>query len=269
MFYTCSREWRTLMTKVSNEVSQCSLQRTHTMISAAKSALQRCMPTLIGEAGMETVLLAEEKLRKRANSESVSPSVRSTTTDSTGLSSSTSAERSSVDQSDGICNTVEDFLREVMEKSICKVASSKKAPLSGNWKMTSSLLAEEILETSSSNLFAGLESREDLQTTTPKAVEKLKERADHSSQTPEYLVVQPIHSVTSRETTANHVSQRDDLTISTNDVSDEVKYLHHPTASCAVWNIPTLNTGSAMLIWSPRWTVSPIFQLHFDSCMDT
>ena len=66
---------------------------THTMISAAKSAIQRYMPTLIGVVGMDTALLAEEKLRKRAESESESPSGPSTTTDSTGPSSSTSAER--------------------------------------------------------------------------------------------------------------------------------------------------------------------------------
>ena len=168
-----------------------------------------------------------------------------------------------------------------MEKAICKVTSSKASPLPGNWKTTSSLLAKEmlnILEASSSNseedLFAGLESREDLQTKVPKAAEEqkreLKERADHSSQTPESLMVQPVHSATSRETTANHVSQRDDLTISSiNDVSGGINRLHHPTASRAVWNIPTLNTGSAVLIPSSHRTVSPIFQLYFDSCTDT
>ncbi|KAL7826075.1 hypothetical protein SRHO_G00338130 [Serrasalmus rhombeus] len=220
---------------------------TNAVVSAARSVLQRCMPTLIGAAGTETALLDEEKLIERAESESVSLSGLSTTTDSTGPSSSTSAERSSVDQSDCIYDSVEDFLREVMEKSICKFTSSKTSPLPGNWKTTSSLLAKEI-----------------------NILEELKERADRSSQTPESLAVQPICSATLRETTANHVSQRDDLTIiCTNDVSGGIRRLHFPTASRAVWNILALNAGSAMLIRSPRWTVSPIFQLHFDSCTDT
>ncbi|KAL6464117.1 hypothetical protein MHYP_G00285080 [Metynnis hypsauchen] len=260
---------RTVMTDLSNEVSQLQFAAlgTHTVISAAKSVLQRCVPTLIGPAGMETALLEEENLRKRTEPESA---------DSTGPSSSTSAERSSVDQSDGTCDAVEDFLREVMEKSICKLTSSKASPLPGNWKTSSSPLTKEmlnLLEVSPSNseedLFAGLESREYLQTKTPKAVEEkireLKEGADTSSETPESLVAQPVHIVSSRETTANHVSQRDDLAIScTNDVSG----LHHQSASRAVWNIPALNTGSTALIRSPRWTVSPIFQLHFNSCMN-
>ncbi|KAL7829959.1 hypothetical protein SRHO_G00310860 [Serrasalmus rhombeus] len=240
--------WNTLM-YVLHEVSplQFVALSTNTVVSAARSVLQRCMLTLIGAAGTETALLDEEKLIERADSESVSLSGPSTTTDSTGPSSSTSAERSSVDQSDCICDSVEDFLREVMEKSICKFTSSKTSPLPGNWKTTSSLLAKEI-----------------------NILEELKERADHSSQTPESLAVQPIRSATLRETTANHVSQRGDLTIiCTNDVSGGIRRLHFPTASHAVWNILALNAGSAMLIRSPRWTVSPIFQLHFDSCTDT
>ncbi|XP_037402651.1 uncharacterized protein LOC108411156 [Pygocentrus nattereri] len=240
--------WNTLM-YVSHEVSPLQLVAlsTNAVVSAARSVLQRCMQTLIGAAGAETALLDKEKLIERAESESVSLSGLSTSTDSTGPSSSTSAERSSVDQSDCICDSVEDFLREVMEKSICKFTSSKTSPLPGNWKTTNSLLAKE-----------------------RHILEELKDRADHSSQTPESLAVQPIRSATLRETTANHVSQRGDLTIiCTRDVSGGIRRLHYPTASRAVWNIPALNAGSAMLIRSPRWTVSQIFQLHFDSCTDT
>ncbi|KAL7835217.1 hypothetical protein SRHO_G00294640 [Serrasalmus rhombeus] len=220
--------WRTVISDVSLEVSQLQfvVLSTNTVVSAARSVLQRYTPTLIGAAGAETA-------PKRAESESVGTSGPSTTTDSTGPSSSTSAERSSMDQSDGTCDTVEDFLREVMEKSICKVASSKAPPLPGNWKMTNSPLG------------------------------------DHSSQTPESLVAQPVHITTSRETTSNHVSPRDDLTIScTHVVCGGIKRLHHTTASCAVWNIPALNTGSAALIRSSRRTVSPIVQLSFNSCTD-
>ncbi|KAL6464120.1 hypothetical protein MHYP_G00285110 [Metynnis hypsauchen] len=228
--------WRMLL-YVANVTQVSQLQfaalSTHTIISAAKSVLQRCVPSLIGPAGMDIVLMEEGLLWKRVESESVSPAGPSTSADSTGPSSSTSAERSSVDQSDGTCDAVEDFLREVMEKSICKLTSSKASPLPGNWKTSSSPLTKEmlnLLEVSPSNseedLFAGLESREYLQTKTPKAVEEkireLKEGADTSSETPESLVAQPVHIVTSRETTANHVSQRDDLAIScTNDAGSE------------------------------------------------
>ncbi|KAL7840517.1 hypothetical protein AOLI_G00258400 [Acnodon oligacanthus] len=115
---------------------------------------------------------------------------------------------SSVDQSDRICDTIEDFVREVMEKSICKVTSSKVSPLPRNWKTTSSLLAKETLNR------PRLQTRRkiSLQVSScevPKAAEEktreLKERADQSSKTPESLVVQTIHSATSRET--NYVSQ--------------------------------------------------------------
>ncbi|KAL7845609.1 hypothetical protein AOLI_G00238010 [Acnodon oligacanthus] len=62
--------------------------------------------------------------------------------------SQTSAERSSVDQSDRICDDVENFVIEAkvaMEMTICKVASSEVSPLPKNWKMTSGLLATEML----------------------------------------------------------------------------------------------------------------------------
>ncbi|KAL6465094.1 hypothetical protein MHYP_G00252270 [Metynnis hypsauchen] len=52
----------------------------------------------------------------------------------------------------------------------------------------------------------------------------------------------------------------------TNDASGGIERLHHPTASRALWNIPALNTESAMLIRSPH---RKVFQLHFDSCTDT
>ena len=67
--------------------------RTHTVSGAGRYASQEYMPSRIGGTGSARELLAEEKLRKRAESESVSPSGPSTTTDPTGPSSSTSAER--------------------------------------------------------------------------------------------------------------------------------------------------------------------------------
>ncbi|KAL6464129.1 hypothetical protein MHYP_G00285200 [Metynnis hypsauchen] len=75
---------------------------TRTIISAAKSVLQRCVPSLIGPAGMDIVLMEEGLLWKRVESESVSPAGPSTSADSTGPSSSTSAERCTNDASGGI-----------------------------------------------------------------------------------------------------------------------------------------------------------------------
>ena len=66
---------------------------THLVISVAKSAMQRYMPTLIRAVGMETALMAEEKLKEKAEPESMSLSGKSTTTNCTASSSRTSAER--------------------------------------------------------------------------------------------------------------------------------------------------------------------------------
>ncbi|KAL6464126.1 hypothetical protein MHYP_G00285170 [Metynnis hypsauchen] len=97
--------WRMLL-YVANVTQVSQLQfaalSTRTIISAAKSVLQRCVPSLIGPAGMDIVLMEEGLLRKRVESESVSPAGPSTSADSTGPSSSTSAERCTNDASGGI-----------------------------------------------------------------------------------------------------------------------------------------------------------------------
>ncbi|KAL6486777.1 hypothetical protein MHYP_G00034040 [Metynnis hypsauchen] len=97
--------WRMLL-YVANVTQVSQLQfaalSTHTIISAAKSVLQRCVPSLIGPAGMDIVLMEEGLLRKRVESVSVSPAGLSTSADSIGPSSSTSAERCTNDASGGI-----------------------------------------------------------------------------------------------------------------------------------------------------------------------
>ncbi|XP_036416234.1 uncharacterized protein LOC118800168 [Colossoma macropomum] len=91
---------------------------------------------------METVLIAEEKLRKKAESASMSSSTN------TAPSSEHSAQRSAVDPSDQICIIIEDFVREVkmvMQSAISKVASYKASSWSKDWKTTCSYVAKEML----------------------------------------------------------------------------------------------------------------------------
>ena len=47
---------------------------TKIIISASKSAVQSYLPSLLRVVGMEAVLMAEEKLRKKAESASINPS---------------------------------------------------------------------------------------------------------------------------------------------------------------------------------------------------
>ncbi|KAL6471612.1 hypothetical protein MHYP_G00202620 [Metynnis hypsauchen] len=212
VFHLSDGQWRTMMTDVSIEVSQLQFASlcANSVISVAMSAGQSCMPTVTRAFGMDTALVAEE-------SESMSLSDKSSPTNYTVPSSGSSAERSSVDPADHICNTVENFASEV---NVEMENSSTKSP-------------------------------------------------EDSSHTSETLVAQPVHIVKSRETTANHVSRRVDLTnSSTNDVSGGIKCIYHPTTSRAVCSLPTLHTGSTMLIRSPRRTMTPRFQLNLGSCMD-
>ncbi|KAI4876269.1 hypothetical protein NFI96_007912 [Prochilodus magdalenae] len=105
--------------------------------SVCKSAIQSYLSTLIPVVGMDAVFLAEEKLKKKAASPSVSSS------------GSTAVEeyRPTDDPSDMISNIVEDFVREVktaMQTAIGKVASCKDSFWSKDWRTTCSRVAREM-----------------------------------------------------------------------------------------------------------------------------
>ncbi|KAL7832316.1 hypothetical protein AOLI_G00298640 [Acnodon oligacanthus] len=236
VFYLSDGPWR-MLTNVSSEVSKLQLPSrcTNAVVSVAKSAVETCVPALTRALGMQTDLLEDE-------SEPISLSGESSPTTYTAPSSGSSAEQSSVDPADRICDTAENAVsavNEEMEKSICNVASSEPSP-----KASSSKCEE--------NLSAGFKSQED------------------SSHPSEPLVAQLVHISKSRETTANRVSRRfRSFYISyTNDVSGGMKRIYHPTTARAVCSTPALHTGSAVLMRSPRRTVTPRFQFSLDSCTD-
>ncbi|KAL7832298.1 hypothetical protein AOLI_G00298460 [Acnodon oligacanthus] len=236
VFYLSDGPWR-MLTNVSSEVSKLQLPSrcTNAVVSVAKSAVETCVPALTRALGMQTDLLEDE-------SEPISLSGESSPTNYTAPSSGSSAERSSVDPADRICDTAENTVSEVneeMEKSICNVASSEPSPKASSSK-------------SEENLSAGFKSRED------------------SSHPSEPLVAQLVHISKSRETTANRVSRRfRSFYISyANDVSGGMKRIYHPTTARAVCSTPALHTGSAVLMRSPRRTMTPRFHFSLDSCTD-
>ncbi|KAL7832303.1 hypothetical protein AOLI_G00298510 [Acnodon oligacanthus] len=236
VFYLSDGPWR-MLTNVSSEVSKLQLPSrcTNAVVSVAKSAVETCVPALTRALGMQTDLLEDE-------SEPISLSGESSPTNYTAPSSGSSAERSSVDPVDRICDTAENAVsavNEEMEKSICNVASSEPSPKASSSK-------------SEENLSAGFKSRED------------------SSHPSEPLVAQLVHISKSRETTANRVSRRfRSFYVSyTNDVSGGMKRIYHPTTARAVCSTPALQTGSAVLMRSPRRTVTPRFHFSLDSCTD-
>ncbi|KAL7832312.1 hypothetical protein AOLI_G00298600 [Acnodon oligacanthus] len=236
VFYLSDGPWR-MLTDVSSEVSKLQLPSrcTNAVVSVAKSAVETCVPALTRALGMQTDLLEDE-------SEPISLSGESSPTNYTAPSSGSSAERSSVDPVDRICGTAENAVSEVteeMEKSTCNVASSEPSPKASSSK------SEENLS----------------------AVLKLREDSSHLS---EPLVAQLVHIAKSRETTANRVSRRfRSFYVSyANDVSGGMKRIYHPTTARAVCSTPALHTGSAVLMRSPRRTVTPRFHFSLDSCTD-
>ncbi|KAL7832302.1 hypothetical protein AOLI_G00298500 [Acnodon oligacanthus] len=236
VFYLSDGPWR-MLTDVSSEVSKLQLPSrcTNAVVSVAKSAVETCVPALTRALGMQTDLLEDE-------SEPISLSGESSPTNYTAPSSGSSAERSSVDPVDRICDTAENAVSEVneeMEKSICNFASSEPSPKASSSK-------------SEENLSAGFKWRED------------------SSHPSEPLVAQLVHIAKSRETTANRVSRRfRSFYINyANDVSGGMKRIYHPTTARAVCSTPALQAGSAVLMRSPRRTVTPRFQFSLDSCTD-
>ncbi|KAL7832307.1 hypothetical protein AOLI_G00298550 [Acnodon oligacanthus] len=236
VFYLSDGPWR-MLTNVSSEVSKLQLPSrcTNAVVSVAKSAVETCVPALTRALGMQTDLLEDE-------SEPISLSGESSPTNYTAPSSGSSAERSSVDQVDRICDTAENAVsavNEEMEKSICNVASSEPSPKASSSK-------------SEENLSAGFKSRED------------------SSHPSEPLVAQLVHIAKSRETTANRVSRRFRSFYNSyaNDVSGGMKRIYHPTTARAVCSTPALHTGSPVLMRSPRRTMTPRLQFSLDSCTD-
>ncbi|KAI4897384.1 hypothetical protein NFI96_021517 [Prochilodus magdalenae] len=106
--------------------------------SVCKSAIQSYLSTLIPVVGMDAVFLAEEKLKKKAASQSVS---------SSGSTAVEEITRPTDDPSDMISNIVEDFVREVktsMQTAIGKVASCKDSFWSKDWRTTCSRVAREM-----------------------------------------------------------------------------------------------------------------------------
>ncbi|KAL7832310.1 hypothetical protein AOLI_G00298580 [Acnodon oligacanthus] len=236
VFYLSDGPWR-MLTNVSSEVSKLQLPSrcTNAVVSVAKSAVETCVPALTRALGMQTDLLEDE-------SEPISLSGESSPTNYTAPSSRSSAERSSVDPADRICDTAENAVsavNEEMEKSICNVSSSEPSPKASSSK-------------SEENLSAGFKSRED------------------SSHPSEPLVAQLVHIAKSRETTAKRVSRRfrSFYMSYANDVSGGMKRIYHPTTARAVCSTPALQTGSAVLMRSPRRTMTPRLHFSLDSCTD-
>ncbi|KAL6477101.1 hypothetical protein MHYP_G00156000 [Metynnis hypsauchen] len=137
------REWRTLSEDVPHAGTKVQFASlcTKIILSVSKSAVQSYLPSLLHVVGMEAVLMAEEKLRKKAECASINPSGSNTAEEN-------SDKRSPVEPSDLICHIVEDFVSEVkmaMKQSICKVASCEESSWSKDWKTTCSLVAKEMM----------------------------------------------------------------------------------------------------------------------------
>ncbi|KAI4884307.1 hypothetical protein NFI96_007763, partial [Prochilodus magdalenae] len=140
VFSLSDEEWTTLTTDVPLAVTKVQFASLCSNIatSVCKSAIQSYLSTLIPVVGMDAVFLAEEKLKKKAASQSVS---------SSGSTAVEETSRSTDDPSDMISNIVEDFVREVktaMQTAIGKVASCKDSFWSKDWRTTSSRVAKEM-----------------------------------------------------------------------------------------------------------------------------
>ncbi|KAL6473646.1 hypothetical protein MHYP_G00172070 [Metynnis hypsauchen] len=125
IFSLTDREWRTLSEDVPHAGTKLQFASlcTKIILSVSRSAVQSYLPTLLHVVGMEAVLMAEEKLRKKAERASIKPSGSNTVEES-------SDKRSPKDPSDLICHIIEDYVSEVktaMEESICKVASCEES----------------------------------------------------------------------------------------------------------------------------------------------
>ncbi|KAI4881832.1 hypothetical protein NFI96_032234 [Prochilodus magdalenae] len=137
-------EWTTLTTDVPLAVTkvQFSSLCSNIVTSVCKSAIQSYLSTLIPVVGMDAVFLAEEKLKKKAASQSVS---------SSGSTAVEEITRPTDDPSDMISNVVEDFVREV--KTAMQTAIGKGGPPPArtpfgrkDWRTTCSRVAREMFD---------------------------------------------------------------------------------------------------------------------------
>ncbi|KAL6479615.1 hypothetical protein MHYP_G00106480, partial [Metynnis hypsauchen] len=250
--------WRMLL-YVANVTQVSQLQfaalSTHTIISAAKSVLQRCVPSLIGPAGMDIVLMEEGLLRKRVESVSVSPAGPSTSADSTGPSSSTSAERCTNDASGG----VERLHHPTASRAL--------------WNIPALNTGSAMLIRSPHRKVFQLHFDSCTDTVTRNVVEIHKSELLVSSSSKVCLLIsiflqkRPAVKVTTVKPqgfiTSNMALNR--TYRSSGEMEDPLALLVNSEQAKSE-RINDVGAGSAMLIRSPH---RKVFQLHFDSCTDT
>ncbi|KAB5523478.1 hypothetical protein PHYPO_G00153020 [Pangasianodon hypophthalmus] len=132
-------EWKALtkdMPNVGTRMEYAGLC-TRIVISVLKSAIERYLTIVIEVMGIESLLIAQEKLKEKG--ENVSKGAAATP------DSRSSSEERSVDLSDFICDSLDSFVNSVkmaMQEAIWKTASGKTLLFAENWKTCSHVTRE-------------------------------------------------------------------------------------------------------------------------------